>query len=474
MRRAKIVCTLGPATRSLEVLTALIEAGMDVARINLSHGALDEHAVQLATLRQAEAATGRSVTVFGDLQGPKIRLGTFPGGPVSLAPGARFTITTDDVPGDAARASTTLKTLTQDVAPGARILIDDGRVELRALSVGASEVVCEVVVGGTISDHKGINLPGVPVSVPALSDKDATDLRWALGQGVDLVALSFVRSPDDIAPVHAVMDEVGVRVPVIAKIEKPQAVERLDEVVEAFDAVMVARGDLGVEMPFEDVPIVQKRIIQASRTLARPVIVATQMLESMIGEARPTRAEASDVANAILDGADAVMLSGETAVGAYPVEAVRAMDRIVTSVEEHAFERIARIDWDPHTTSGVTAWAAAQAAGCLDAALLVAFSWAGDTARRVARLRTSTPLVCFTPNESTRRQLGAVWGLRSFRSAERDLLAMLAEMDRIVTAEGLAAKGDWVVVVYGTPLGSPAHTNTVYVHQVGELDRDRA
>jgi len=473
MHRAKIVCTLGPATSSVETLTALINAGMDVVRLNLSHGTHAEHAAQLERVGEAEALTGDAITVFADLQGPKIRLGTFAGGPVELTAGQRFTITTDDVQGDVHRASTTLATLPQEVTTGARILIDDGHIELRVVSVDATDVVCDVVVGGPVSDHKGINLPGVAVSVPALSDKDADDLRWALGQDIDMIALSFVRSRDDIVPVHAIMDEVGRRLPVIAKIEKPQAVDNLDDIIDAFDAVMVARGDLGVELPFEDVPLVQKRIIRAARTWAKPVIVATQMLDSMISQPRPTRAEVSDVANALLDGADAIMLSGETSVGEYPVEAVEAMDRIVGAVEAQAMDQIAAIDWDPHTTSGVTAWAAAQAARNVDAKCLVAFTWAGDTARRVARLRCSVPLVSFTPNEATRRQLGLVWGLQNFRSHERELPAMLAEMDRMLIGEKLAATGDRVVVVYGTPLGSPAHTNTVYLHDVGRPADDR-
>jgi pyruvate kinase len=448
------------------MLSALINAGMDVARLNMSHGTHEEHAGQLTRVREAARQAGRPVMVFADLQGPKIRLGTFANGPVELVPGQKFTITTDDVPGDAKRASTTLKTLTQDVTPGAKILIDDGNRELKALKVTDTDVICEVVVGGTVSDHKGINLPGVAVSVPALSDKDADDLRWALSQGVDMVALSFVRTRSDIDPVHKIMDDMGVRVPVIAKIEKPQAVDNLDDIIDAFDAVMVARGDLGVEMPFEAVPLVQKRMIEDARTWAKPVIVATQMLDSMINAPRPTRAEASDVANAVMDGADAVMLSGETSVGSYPVEAVQAMDRIVTAVENRAFGRIAEICWDPHTTSGVVALSAAQAANRLEAKCLVAFSWSGDTARRVARLRPETPVVCFTPNEATRRQLGLVWGMRAFLSREHGLDAMLREMDTVLVDRGLVQRGDRVVVVYGTPLGAPAHTNTIYVHDI--------
>jgi len=311
-------------------------------------------------------------------------------------------------------------------------------------------------------------LPGVPVSVPALSDKDADDLRWALQQGVDMVALSFVRDAADIEPVHDVMTGMGIKVPVIAKIEKPQAVACLEEVVDAFDAVMVARGDLGVEMPFESVPLVQKQIIAAARTWAKPVIVATQMLESMIQAPRPTRAEASDVANAVIDGADAVMLSGETSVGQYPIQAVQAMDRIVRAVESRGADEIAAINWDPRTTSGVVAWGAARMAKKLGAKYIVPFSFLGDTARRVARLRPGTPIICFTPNEPTVRRLGVVWGLTTFVSREHGIGPLIEEMDARLLAENLAQPGDRVVVVYGEPLGTPAHTNTVYVHDVSQ------
>jgi len=467
MSKAKIVCTLGPATESVETLSALIKAGMDVARLNMSHGTHEEHAAVLANVHKAEQATGETITVFADLQGPKIRLGTFTGGHATLKAGQRFTITIDDVDGTAERASTTLKTLTQDVRPGDAILIDDGNLQLKAVEVTKADVVCEVVVGGAVSDHKGINLPGVPVSVPALSDKDADDLRWALGQRVDMIALSFVRSAHDIEPVHAIMDEAGKRLPVIAKIEKPQAVDALEEVVDAFDAVMVARGDLGVEMPFQEVPMVQKRIITAARTWAKPVIVATQMLESMIESPRPTRAEASDVANAVIDGADAVMLSGETSVGKYPVEAVQAMDRIIESVEAAGRDEITKIDWDPHTTSGVAAWGAARMARKLDAVAIVPFSFLGDTARRVARLRPATPIVCFTPLEATRRQLGLVWGVTTFVSREHEIDSMITEMDDVLVKNHIVKRGQRVVVVYGRPLGTPAHTNTVFIHEVG-------
>ncbi|MDR1213361.1 MAG: pyruvate kinase [Propionibacteriaceae bacterium] len=466
MRRAKIVCTLGPAVDGVDELIRLIEAGMDVARLNLSHGDHDEHGRRLDDVRQAARATGKPVMVLADLQGPKIRLGRFAQGPVELRAGDRFVITTEPVLGTAERASTTFQGLPGDVKAGDSILIDDGRIELLARRVEGSEVITEVVTGGQVSDHKGINLPGVAVSVPALTDKDADDLRWALDRGVDMVALSFVRDAADIEPVHAIMDQVGLRLPVVAKIEKPQAVQKLDAIIDAFDAFMVARGDLGVELPFEQVPLVQKRIIQAARTWAKPVVVATQMLESMIAAPLPTRAEASDVANAVMDGADAVMLSGETSVGAYPVEAVAAMERIVGAVEQDGLSQIAAIDWDPRTTSGVVAWGAAEIAQRLAVPYIVAFSKTGDTARRIARLRTEIPVLCFTPSQRVRRQLSLVWGLRTFISQTYELEPMLDEMDQTLISQGVVEPGQRVVVLYGLPLGITGKTNTVYVHRV--------
>ena len=466
MRRAKIIGTLGPASMETDRLEELIEAGMDVARLNMSHGDYATHEQTLANLREASDRTGKSVSVFIDLQGPKIRLGTFAQPGVTLMVGQKFTITTRDVPGDQSCCSTTFAGLPQDVGEGDSILIDDGRLALTVVHVTDMDVECEVLVGGPVSDHKGINLPGVPVNVPALSEKDEQDLRWGLAHGVDLVALSFVRSAKDIKRVHAIMDEVGVRAPVIAKIEKPQALDNLKSIIDAFDALMVARGDLGVELPFEDVPLAQKRIINAARTWAKPVIVATQMLESMISAPRPTRAEASDVANAVMDGADAVMLSGETSMGAYPVEAVSAMSRIICAVEEHGFREIDTLPWDPHTTSGVVTWSAAAVAKQLDAKYIVGFSLTGDTARRLARLRTQIPILCFTPIEKTKRELGIAWGLTTFVSKTHETPSMIAEMDELLIAKGMAKPGDKVVVVYGIPMGVSGKTNTVYVHKV--------
>jgi pyruvate kinase len=351
MRRAKIVCTLGPATSSADGVRALVAAGMDVARLNLSHGSYADHEAVYAEVRKATNESGRAVGVLVDLQGPKIRTGRFAGGAVTLVNGERFTITVDDVPGDQERVSTTYKGLPADVSPGDALLIDDGKILLRAVEVTDVDIACEVVEGGVVSNNKGINLPGVAVSVPALSDKDEADLRWALRLPADMVALSFVRDAKDIERVHEIMDEEGLRLPVVAKIEKPQAVENLEDIINAFDAVMVARGDLGVELPFEEVPLVQKRAIEIARRKAKPVIVATQVLESMIENSRPTRAEASDCANAVLDGADAIMLSGETSVGNWPIQAVTTMARIIENTEEQALSASRR--WAPDRTPSV-------------------------------------------------------------------------------------------------------------------------
>src|SRR3954469_22781067 len=390
---------------------------MDVARLNLSHGSYDDHQQVYLSVRKAADTTGHGVGVLVDLQGPKMRIGRFAAGAVDLAQGDSFTITTRKVPGDAEVASTTYEGLPGDVAAGDQVLIDDGRVRLEVVSVDGKDVHTRGVQGGRISNHKGINLPGVAVSVPAMTEKDKEDLRWALRQTVDMVALSFVRSASDVEGVRAIMDEVGVHLPVIAKIEKPQAIEHIDEIVEAFDGCMVARGDLGVECPLEDVPFLQKQVIEATRRRAKPVIVATQMLESMITAQQPTRAEASDVANAVLDGADAVMLSGETSVGEYPVEAVATMARIIESTEDHWLGRMTALDWHPSTRGGVIAKAAAEVAERVGARYLVAFTQSGDSARRLARYRSSIPILAFTPVPLVRSQLSLCWGVETFITA---------------------------------------------------------
>ncbi|HEX6233320.1 MAG TPA: pyruvate kinase [Jiangellaceae bacterium] len=469
VRRAKIVCTLGPATDSAERLRELVEAGMDVARFNLSHGDHEEHEQRYRRVRAAAALAGRNVGVLVDLQGPKIRLGKFDQGLVQLEAGHRFTITTDDVSGDATRSSTTHSRLPADVHPGDTVLIDDGRLSLEVEEVKGSNVVTRVLEGGPVSDNKGINLPGASVSVPAMSDKDVEDLRWALRIGADMIALSFVRSADDLVELHKIMDSEGVRLPVIAKIEKPQAVEHLDEIVEAFDGIMVARGDLGVELPLWDVPLVQKRAVMLARRRAKPVIVATQMLESMIGNPRPTRAEASDVANAILDGTDAVMLSGETSVGAHPIEAVKTMARIVETVERNALDRIPPLGTKPKTKGGAITRAAADVADVLGAQFLVAFTQTGDSARRMSRLRSPIPLLAFTPLESTRNQLALSWGIEAFLVQEVSHTdAMVLQVDRMLLEMSRCRRGDLVVIVAGSPPGIPGSTNAMRVHQIGD------
>ncbi len=461
------MCTIGPATDSAEMIVNLVNAGMNVARLNMSHGDHLIHAQRVGWIRDAARVAGRPVGILADLQGPKIRLGEFVDGEAWLQPGDRFTITVEEVAGDAERASTTLKTLTDDVRAGDQILINDGAIELRALEVSDTDVVTEVIVGGRVSDHKGINLPGVPVSVPALSEKDERDLRWALRHGVDMIALSFVRTAADIEPVRRVMDEEGRHVPVIAKLEKPQAIENLYAIVDAFDAFMVARGDLGVELPLEEVPGVQKKIIDAARAWAKPVIVATQMLESMITAHRPTRAEASDVANAILDGADAVMLSGETAVGDYAIDAVNVMARIIIRTEEEGLDKIRGLSWNPHTTSGVISKAAVEVAERVEAKYLAAFTISGDTPHRLARLRSDVPIMAFTPLPKTAQELTLCWGVQSYVTPEyTNTDSMVDSVQRGLAETGFMSHGDRVVIVAGNPGRQTRSTNSLRVYEM--------
>jgi pyruvate kinase len=469
MRRAKIVCTLGPATSTPESLRALVAAGMDVARLNLSHGSYADHEAVYAEVRAASRESGRAVGVLVDLQGPKIRTGRFADGPVTLVNGEEFTITVDDVPGGKDRVSTTYKGLPGDVKPGDRLLIDDGKVALRAIEVTDTDIVTLVVEGGVVSNNKGINLPGVAVSVPALSEKDETDLRWALRLGADWVALSFVRDARDIDRVHEIMDQEDVRLPVIAKIEKPQAVQNLEEIINAFDGVMVARGDLGVELPFEEVPLVQKLAIEMARRKAKPVIVATQVLESMIENSRPTRAEASDCANAVLDGADAIMLSGETSVGKWPIEAVTTMARIIESVEEHGLERVPALGTRPHTVGGAVTRAAAEIGELLGAKYLVTFTQSGDSARRLSRIRSKLPMLAFTPLQTTRSQLALTWGIQTYlvpRTHHTDQMAV--QVDESLLGDSRCLEGDTVVIVAGSPPGIQGTTNALRVHHIGD------
>jgi pyruvate kinase len=469
MRRAKIVATFGPAVSDYEKAKAVIEAGVDVARMNLSHGDHSVHEKVYSTIRKAAADVGKPVGILVDLQGPKIRLGKFKEDKEMLLSGATFTITVDDVEGTESICSTTYKGLVGDVKVGDPVLIDDGRLSLRVKSIEGNNVVCEVEIGGPISNSKGINLPGVAVNVPALSEKDEQDLRWGLKLGADMVALSFVRNAKDVLRVHEIMEEEDIFIPVIAKIEKPQAVDALEEIVDAFDGVMVARGDLGVELPLEQVPLVQKRAVELARRWAKPVIVATQMLESMISAPRPTRAEASDVANAVLDGADALMLSGETSVGEYPIETVQTMARIIESTEENGLERIPELGTKPHTHSGAVVRSALDIAELLGSKYVCVFTESGDTLRRVSRLRSRIPVLAFSPNEEIRRRLSLIWGATTFavdKVTHTD--QMVKQVDEIMLESGKCRVGDEVIIVAGSPPGIPGSTNALRVHRVGD------
>ncbi len=469
-RRTKIVCTIGPATATPDRIRELVQAGMDVARLNFSHGSREDHKQVYDMVRHAADSEGRAVGVLADLQGPKIRLGRFAGGPVDWQTGEEVRITVDDVAGSRERVSTTYKGLAADARPDDRLLVDDGKVGLRVITVDGRDVVCRVTEGGPVSDNKGLSLPGMNVSVPALSEKDIADLEFALDLRVDVVALSFVRSPADIDLVHKIMDGKGGRLPVVAKLEKPEAVDNLEAIVLAFDGVMVARGDLGVELPLEHVPLVQKRAIQIARENAKPVIVATQMLESMITSSRPTRAEASDVANAVLDGADAVMLSGETGVGRYPIKTVRTMAQIIEAVEDGPVN-VPPLLHVPRTKRGVLSYAARDIGERLSARAIVAFTQSGDTVRRLARLHTRLPLLAFTPAPEVRSQLAMSWGVETFLvDYVESTDAMVRQVDAAMLTIERFHRGDLVVIVAGSPPGTAGSTNLIRVHRLGEED----
>jgi pyruvate kinase len=460
---------MGPAVESPEKVSELIAAGMNMARLNLSHGGYDEHQNRLDLVRAGAKNAGRPVAVLVDLQGPKIRLARFKDGPHELFRGDIFTITTDEVEGTKDICGTTYKGLAGDCKPGDRILIDDGKVTVQVVEVNGPNVVTKVIQPGFVSNNKGINLPGVAVSVPALSEKDMDDLRWGLRAGADFIALSFVRNAKDIDDVHRIMGEEGIFRPVIAKIEKPQAVDNLEEIVTAFDGIMVARGDLGVEMPIEEVPLVQKRCIALARAAAKPVIVATQMLDSMITNSSPTRAEATDCANAVLDGADALMLSGETSVGAFAIEAVATMARIIARTEEAMLDQIAPLKHNPATKGGAITKAAKEVGEIVGAKYLVAFTQSGDSARRVSRLRSAIPILALTPEVPVYNQLALSWGVESLIiPVVSNTDAMVKQVDALLIESGRVSKGDPVVIIAGAPPGIPGSTNALRVHIVGD------
>lgn len=470
MRPTKIVATLGPATNTPERIAGLIRAGMDVARLNFSHGTHAEHAARIAMVRRAAAEAGRQVAILQDLQGPKIRTGALLAAqPVDLVAGQHFTITTDAILGDATRVSTTYRDLPHDVQPGDRILLSDGLIELRVLSYTEHSVSTEVIHGGRLKQHQGINLPGVRVSAPAATPKDLEDLRFGLEQGVDYVALSFVRAASDILQVKAIIQAAGKTTPVIAKIERPEALDVLPEILAVADAIMVARGDLGVEMPPERVPLVQKQIIDAANRALIPVITATQMLESMIQNPRPTRAEASDVANAIIDGTDAIMLSGETAAGNYPLESVAMMALIADAIESsgrHA-DHNAAPRWalpEVQSTPRAIAAAACTIATSLPIRAIAVLTQSGSSARLVSHYRPAVPIIAFCPSAETCRRTSLYWGVTSFEVAPREQIEEIEqEILHLLHHYGFAQPGDLIALTGGHPIYRYGATNFLKV-----------
>jgi pyruvate kinase len=468
-RHSKIVCTIGPATRTPRVIRKLMQAGMDVARLNFSHGTHEEHAHTFSMLREAAIAVKRPIAILADLQGPKIRTGALAGGgTVLLRAGQRFIITTAKVLGDSTRVNTTFQALPREVKQGDRILLSDGLIELRVESTNRSEAICQVANGGILGEHKGINLPGIPLRVPALTTKDRSDLRFALSQGADYIAVSFVRRPEDVVLAKSLVRRAGRNTPVIAKLEKPEAIENLDEILRVSDGVMVARGDLGVEMSPERVPVVQKNIIARAREHRRPVITATQMLESMTENPRPTRAEASDVANAIFDGTDAVMLSAETATGKYPVEAVGMMARIIEEAEASIQEFPRPAGTERLKVAETVAELVCHASRELHMKLIAVFTHSGFTARLVSRYRPLVPIVAFSPETATRRRLALLWGVTPRTIVDiKKIDALPGVTEKRLLEERLVRKGDVIGIVAGTPMGIRGTTNFMKFHVIG-------
>jgi pyruvate kinase len=463
-RKVRVLATLGPASRSPEMIRKLFVAGADAFRVNMSHGAHEDHAQAIADIRALEKELNRPTTILADLQGPKLRVGTFADGIVVLKKGDAFRLDRTGVPGDATRVTLPHREIFEALQPGTRLLIDDGKLVLRVQSASIDVIDTLVEVGGAISDRKGVNVPDVVVPLPALTEKDRNDLSFALEHHVDWIALSFVQRPDDVAEARRL---IGGKAALLSKIEKPAAIERLDEIVELSDGVMVARGDLGVELPPEMVPPIQKRIVETARRMGRPVVVATQMLESMIKSPSPTRAEVSDVATAIYDGADAIMLSAESAAGDWPEEAVAMMDRIAISVEsDPAYKR--RVHFTEtrpdHTTADAIAAASAEIVETMSAATIICFTSSGSTARRVARERPSVPLLVLTPKLHTARRLGLLWGAHAVHT--RDVASfeeMVAKSKRMALRARVANAGDSAVLMAGVPFGTPGSTNVLHV-----------
>ena len=463
-RSAKIVATLGPASSSPERLRALFDAGVDVFRLNFSHGRHEDHRARFESIRAIEAETGRPIGILADMQGPKLRLGNFDCGRIQLAAGSRFRLDLDDAPGDEKRAPLPHPEIFDAIETGTELLLDDGKVRLKVVKKGRDFAETQTLVGGALSDHKGVNVPNVTLPISAITEKDRADIAFALAQGADWIALSFVQRPEDVAEGRKL---IGNAAGLLVKLEKPAALTRLSEIVELTDALMVARGDLGVEMPPEDVPIVQRRLIHACRLAGKPVVVATQMLESMITAPTPTRAEASDVATAVYEGADAVMLSAETAVGEYPIEAVTMMDRIARRVQQDPlyYTSLAASHMEPeHTNRDAISAAASQVAATIGAAAIVSFTSSGATAMRAARERPAVPILAMTPNLATARRLSLLWGAHCVHAADIENFNDMVER-AVLTAqqEEFATSGQRVVITAGVPLGTPGSTNVLRI-----------
>jgi pyruvate kinase len=477
MCRTKIVCTLGPATDDERMLRGLMQAGMDVARVNFSHGDHETHAETIELLRRLASEEGKLVAVMADLQGPKLRVGDIAEEPIELKRGGRFTLTTRPVPGSPQEVHLPHPEIVRDLSMGQRVLLDDGQIELTVVGKTGTDLVCQVITGGILTAHKGVNLPGAHLRISSLTEKDRRDALFAVEQGVDFLALSFVRRPADVLELKHFLQAQQAEVPIIAKIEKPEALDQFDEILRMSDGVMVARGDLGVETPPEEVPFHQKEIIRAANIAGKPVITATQMLQSMIEHPHPTRAEASDVANAILDGTDAVMLSGETAIGAYPVEAVRTMNDIAANAEAHLphdrWANLLTLAADNPRSYPVTqaiSQVTVEVALTVGAKAIVTSTMSGTTARMVARHRPSMPVVAATPNPQTLRRLALVWGVEPVLVEGFDTTDEMIQMTVDVACNaGIVSWGDVIVITAGIPFGGTGKTNFLKVHTVGEL-----
>jgi len=471
MRKTKIVCTIGPASDSPPMIEKLIRAGMDVARLNFSHGTYDEHLARIKDIRRISSDLGRNVGIMQDLPGPKIRIGPIKNPPVRLEPGREFIFTTRSVPGDCHEVGLPYPELVRQVRRGQMIYVDDAKLEFKVASVTDTDILTKVVIGGDLAPHKGFTVPGARYDVPGVTDKDMEDLRFGLEHGVDWVAASFVRSADDILPLKKVMDEVGRQAPVIAKVERPEAVKNIVGIVEAYDAVMVARGDLGIELPIHEVPVIQKTIIRHCNRLGKPVITATQMLDSMISNPRPTRAEVTDVANAIIDGTDATMLSGETAIGAFPIEAVRVMDAVAKRIERSPDYRAVcarRVDYPTRDVTEAIGEAAAKLACDLNLPAIITCTFGGTTARLVAKYRPQARIIAAASNEQTARRLSLSWGVTAINVEPAiDTDSLIRSAVRASLDAKLVKKGDTVLVIAGVPVGEPGNTSLIRVLTVG-------